>query len=217
MRTQIAKALKARSKAVRTAVNTYNEAAHKLHLRCLDVKTVLDYVQLGQFDLLRLSRHNVTEKAWARPAERDATTAYFKLKRSKEELTRVKTEVQRLVYGIQDWKKRVDGEVEQLEIREPALAWQMKERYRTRRAQDEMHLKRIYSSSLCQYVAEPGNLTYRAASILKLNQLFVAPEFDRSKSPELDANTDDDDDDETYATLVEDTMEALARMDNAGS
>ena len=60
---QISKVLKTRSKTVKTAVSVYNDAAKKLSKPMLELKSVLDYVRLGQFDLLRLSRHNIYGKA----------------------------------------------------------------------------------------------------------------------------------------------------------
>jgi len=58
--TKIANALHAWSAAIRTAIKSYNEAAIRLPVPqpTLDVKTVLDYVFLAEFDLLRNSRHH---------------------------------------------------------------------------------------------------------------------------------------------------------------
>ena len=71
MRQHIAKALKARSQAIRVAIKKYNEAAQALHPihPTLDAKSVLDYVFLAEFDLLRDARNDVREQPWARPAE----------------------------------------------------------------------------------------------------------------------------------------------------
>lgn len=171
MRTQIAKALKSRSKAVKTAVTTYNEAAQKLGRPVLELKSVLDYVHLGQFDLLRLSRHNITEKPWARPAEREAATAYFKLKRSHEELARVEIEMKRLIKGIYAYKAVVTEEIRRLQDTDKLLAWQLNERYKIRQAQDDMHLRRIRASRLAQYL--DGELFYITllVDVLKIRPL----------------------------------------------
>ncbi|KAF8580082.1 hypothetical protein K439DRAFT_1620080 [Ramaria rubella] len=54
LRMHIAKAMKARSQAIRTAIKRYNEAPTALHppRPILDPQTVLDYVFLAEFDLL---------------------------------------------------------------------------------------------------------------------------------------------------------------------
>ena len=79
-RTQIAKALKAHSQAIRTAVARYNQAAAGLPKPrpSIDVSQVLEYVFIGEFDLLRESRFDILEKPWARPAACEALSAFFK-------------------------------------------------------------------------------------------------------------------------------------------
>ncbi len=81
LRTKIANALRARSAAIRIAIKCYNEAATNLaELQPpLDMKTVLDYVFLAEFDLLRGSRHNLQDKPCSQLAERLAMNTWFKI------------------------------------------------------------------------------------------------------------------------------------------
>ena len=160
MRVQISKALKTRSKAVKTAVSAYNNAAKKLGKPALELKSVLDYAHLGQFDLLRSSRHNITEKAWSRPAEREAAATYFKLCRSEEERIRSELEARRLVRYVVAFEKKIHEEIQHLEKTDADLAWQLCEKYRIRRTQDEMHLLRLHRSALRYVVNSDGKILH---------------------------------------------------------
>lgn len=130
MRTHIAKALKSRSKAIRTAVDRYNAAAGRLvpPRAGLDIKTVLEYVFLGQFDLLRDSRFSVQEKPWTRAAEREAAVQFFKLRRSQEELVRLDVEVRRLAAYIADAEARIVQTIADLRATDAPLAHQLHKR-----------------------------------------------------------------------------------------
>jgi hypothetical protein len=68
----------------------------------LNSQTVLNYVFLAQFDLLREGRHQVQNFVWSQAAQRETITSYFKLQRSKEELERVNMEAHRLRTSIHD-------------------------------------------------------------------------------------------------------------------
>ncbi|KAJ3728318.1 hypothetical protein C8R42DRAFT_716267 [Lentinula raphanica] len=72
MRTHIAHALQKRSKAIRTAVATYNAAALNLDppRPTVDWAKVSHYSFLDQFDILADTRYSVLEKPWAKPVIR---------------------------------------------------------------------------------------------------------------------------------------------------
>ncbi|KAF8587248.1 hypothetical protein K439DRAFT_854298 [Ramaria rubella] len=90
LRAHIARAMKARSQAIRTAIKHYNDAAmaRRPARATLDPKDVLDYVFLTEFDLLRDARDDIRNQPWARAPERLASVAYFKIRRSLEEKAR---------------------------------------------------------------------------------------------------------------------------------
>ncbi|KLO06443.1 hypothetical protein SCHPADRAFT_917527 [Schizopora paradoxa] len=136
MRKHITKALKSRSKAIRTAVKKYNSAAIRLvpPRPELDIDDVLEYVFIAQFDLLRDSRGNVLQQEWARPAAREATSIYYKLLRSKEEIRRLNIEVRRLSTFIDDSERAMAAAVAWLKIHRPPLADQMQRRLDLHRA-----------------------------------------------------------------------------------
>ncbi|KAF8519506.1 hypothetical protein BU17DRAFT_75910 [Hysterangium stoloniferum] len=95
LRTQIAKGLKARSQAIRTAVNNYNTAA-----ACISPPR--DPLDITQFDLLRDGSQDIFHKPWIKAAEREASIAYFKIQRAHEEIQRLNIEISRLKTFICD-------------------------------------------------------------------------------------------------------------------
>ncbi|KAJ7742756.1 hypothetical protein B0H14DRAFT_2407117 [Mycena olivaceomarginata] len=81
MRKHIAKASQVRSKAVRAAIDRYNEAAGALNppMPSITWEQVVEYVFLVDFDILRDMCAEVQSKPWTRPAYRLAMDRYFKI------------------------------------------------------------------------------------------------------------------------------------------
>ncbi|KAF8193181.1 hypothetical protein K438DRAFT_1969669 [Mycena galopus ATCC 62051] len=79
-RDHIAKALKARSKAIRNALNRYNTAAEVLDPpgRLLTWAEVVDYTFLSDFDILRNPDTTSSIRAWATPAAHQLLDSYCK-------------------------------------------------------------------------------------------------------------------------------------------
>lgn len=149
---QISKALQSRSEAIKTALKTFNATAGVLGRPSLDLSTVLDYVFLGQFDLLRGSRHDVLNKPWSRQVERAAMTSYFKLVRSREEVRRVEVEMRRLGEFIVQERRRVSEVIDELEVSDPLLASHLIKREKIRQEIDELHQQRLESAM--KYIGE---------------------------------------------------------------
>ena len=143
LRTQISKALKARSTAISSAVKSYNQAAMHLSRPALVLDQVLKYVVIGEFDILRMSRFDITSKPWARRAEREAAADFFKLERSKEEIQRLNIEVRRLHVRILVFETKMQEIVDELEASDPRLAVQMKKRQKLLRSRDKIHWRRL--------------------------------------------------------------------------
>lgn len=104
MRKHIANALKARSQAIRTALDKYNLAALALTppRPVLDWDEVVAYAFLSDFDLLRDTRQDVRTRPWATPAARLATDQWYKLRRAEEEIKRLNVEIARFQKYIID-------------------------------------------------------------------------------------------------------------------
>ena len=104
LRKHIANALKARSVAIRTALDRYNTAALALMppRQTLDWDQMVEYAFLSDFDLLRDARQDIRRKPWATPAARLAIDQAFKLERAQEEVTRLNIEIPHLATYIRD-------------------------------------------------------------------------------------------------------------------
>ncbi|KAJ6603502.1 hypothetical protein DFH09DRAFT_899271 [Mycena vulgaris] len=104
MRKHIAKALQARSKAVRSAIEHYNAAAVALDppMPPLAWDQVVEYAFLADFDILRDMRAEIQSRPWTRPAYRLAMDQYFRILRAREEIKHLNVEIPRVVTWIRD-------------------------------------------------------------------------------------------------------------------
>ena len=118
--------MKARSKAIRTALDRYNAAAADLSRTQLDWDEVVQYAFLSDFDLLRDTRQDIRKRPWATPAGRFAMDNYFKLIRAQEEICRLNTEIPRLATFMRDEDAYLRSAESILHPTDPALAYQVK-------------------------------------------------------------------------------------------
>ncbi|KAJ6498639.1 hypothetical protein DFH09DRAFT_1103086 [Mycena vulgaris] len=104
LRKHIAKALQARSKAVKNAIASYNQVAQTMSppKPTLDWEEVVEYAFLADFDLLREGREDIRGERWAQPAGRAAMDQHYKLLRADEEIARLNIEIRRLVTYMTD-------------------------------------------------------------------------------------------------------------------
>ncbi|KAJ6463862.1 hypothetical protein DFH09DRAFT_1267388 [Mycena vulgaris] len=104
MRKHIAKALQARSKAVRSAIEHYNSAACALTppMPQLSWEQVVEYAFLADFDILRDTRAKIQARPWTRPAYRLAMDRYFRILCAREEIQRLNVEIPCVVTWIRD-------------------------------------------------------------------------------------------------------------------
>ncbi|KAF8173360.1 hypothetical protein K438DRAFT_1728477 [Mycena galopus ATCC 62051] len=163
MRKHIAKALQARSKAVKHAIDNYNAAAGLLDppMPHLTWEQVVEYAFLADFDILRDTRAEVQSCPWTRPAYRLAMDCYFKILRAREEIKRLNVEIPRVVTWIRDEYKVLRRKEQELEVEadkteeqvetDRGLALQVR-RYRGRRGRfDDDHMRRFWALA-----KEPG-------------------------------------------------------------
>lgn len=107
------------------------------------MKDVLDFVYIGQFDILRCSRRGLDSKPWTRTPEREALASFYKLQRAREEIERLNVEIRRLVTYIHDHRLQVEQILTDLRVLDPCIAHQLEKKYRMRRALDRVHLRRF--------------------------------------------------------------------------
>jgi hypothetical protein len=128
MRKHIAKALQARSRAIKTAIEQYNTAAAALEVprEPLSWEEVVDYTFLSDFDLLRTSRRDILTEGWAQPAGHEAMDNYFKLLRADEEIKRLNIEIPCFVSYMRDEEAFLRQQEERIRIEHgDALAHQV--------------------------------------------------------------------------------------------
>ncbi|KAG6806822.1 hypothetical protein H0H92_009967, partial [Tricholoma furcatifolium] len=127
LRKHIGKALKARSQAIRSALERYNAAAALMtpQRRSLSWDQVVEYAFLADFDLLRDMRQNIEERPWARPSARLAMDQYFKIQRAKEEIQHLDIEIKRVVTHMRDEEAFLSAKASEAAQTDPALAYQV--------------------------------------------------------------------------------------------
>ncbi|KAG9086850.1 hypothetical protein FS749_003328 [Ceratobasidium sp. UAMH 11750] len=117
LRRHISKALKNRSRAIRTAVTRLNSLAKDLGLPQPPVvfEDVLRHQFLAEFDFLRICREDVRNERWAQRSVRDAVEARLRIRRAKEERARVEIEARRLATFMADEEEQLRTLAERLE------------------------------------------------------------------------------------------------------
>lgn len=127
LRKHIGKSLSTRSPAIRTALEHYNTAAKALSppRRTLEWKDVVEYTFLADFDLLRDTRQDISQRPWATPAGRLAMDTYFKMCRAREEIERLNVEIRRVATYLRDEDRFLSDCEVQVRDFDPALAHQI--------------------------------------------------------------------------------------------
>ncbi|KAK0447956.1 hypothetical protein EV421DRAFT_1889433 [Armillaria borealis] len=144
----IAKALQARSQAVRTAHLPLVDTPPPPQLTWDDV---VHYAFLSDFDLLRESHTNVRDKPWAKPVGRLTMDQYFKIQRAKEEIDRLNVEIRRLTTYIQDEDRFLCKKIEEYSTTDPRTAFQIDKHRRSHARFNDRHIRH-----LVHLASEPG-------------------------------------------------------------
>ncbi|KAG6809552.1 hypothetical protein H0H92_015829 [Tricholoma furcatifolium] len=127
-------ALKARSQAIRSALERYNAAAALMSPRrpSLTWDEVVEYAFLPDFDLLRDCREDVRERAWARPSARLTMDKFFRIERAREEIERLNIEIRRVMTHMRDEEMYLALKEREVARTDPTLAYHVA-RYREER------------------------------------------------------------------------------------
>lgn len=127
LRKHIAKALQARSSAIRNALEHYNKVARNVSppRPSLHWDEVVEYTFLSNFDLLRDARQDVSQRPWATPTGRPALDTYFKRCRAEEEIVRLNVEIHRVITYIRDEDAYLRGCEDAVTHHSPVLAHQI--------------------------------------------------------------------------------------------
>ena len=147
MRKQISKAITRRGAAVRVALDKYNALAAlqdppRPHL---EYSAVADYGWLGDFELLKWSRHEVAQKPWANTAYRDVAAKHFKVLRAHEEVVRLNVEIRRLQTWVDDEDTFLLTHARNLSETDPVLGARVYDIYLRRHRVNNIHRARLRS------------------------------------------------------------------------
>ncbi|KAG2085421.1 hypothetical protein BD769DRAFT_1374346 [Suillus cothurnatus] len=150
LRRQISRAIVKRSGAIRTALDKYNKLAVVQNPRrpTLQYSEILSYADLGEFDILKHSRHDILTKPWSNTTHRQMGVKYFKILRAREEITRLNVETRRLHAWIDAEDSDIKHVATELELTNPPLASEIWRLYHRQRRVNDVHrvrLNRIYS------------------------------------------------------------------------
>lgn len=145
LRKHIAKALQARSQAIRHALDKYNIAASALfpprsHLSWNDV---VEYAFLADFDLLRDTRQDIRDRPWATPAGRLSMDRHFKLERAREEIQRLNIEIPRVITYMRDEDAFLRRKEKEIRMYDNGLAHQVLLHRRERGRFNAQHMERF--------------------------------------------------------------------------
>ncbi|KAG1811564.1 hypothetical protein EV424DRAFT_1327648 [Suillus variegatus] len=146
LRTQISKALKSRTTAIRNALQCYNKyAAEMMPPRpSLDWNQIVKYSFLAEFDLLRDSNGQIQTKRWANPLYRQASAQYFDHVRAQEELERLNVEVGRLMTKIRDDTIYYPNTIAILSTEDPPLASELSWQWEQLLSVNSWHQRHIH-------------------------------------------------------------------------
>ncbi|KAL0056890.1 hypothetical protein AAF712_016494 [Marasmius tenuissimus] len=118
--------LKARSKAIKNALEHYNKATSALSRRQLKWKDIINCTFLSKFNILQESHGDIHGKPWAVPANRELSTAFFKLAHAEETLPRLHNEIKSLVTWMKEEDEYLRGMERYYKVQYPQLAYQIR-------------------------------------------------------------------------------------------
>ncbi len=210
MRTHMAKSLQVRSKAVRRAVAAYNRAAVQLQppKATLEWKVVSHYNFLDDFHLLKDSRGDLRDRAWADPVIREAMHRFQRLSRAREELVYCNVGVQRLHTSIVDERVHFSNTLHALKAKPTPLLGAVEEYIRRRESVNALLLERISDiHALKGFTGSKVTGTRVGGSPIPVEQLGSSdasvPQLLRQGDDILSDGSDDDSEKEDLSTLVD--------------
>ena len=150
LRKHIAKALQTRSAAIKVALERYNKCAVAMRPSrpTLKWEQVIEYAFLADFDLLRDTREDISQRPWAHPTARFALDTYFKMCRAQEEIQRLDVEICRVITYIRDEERFLRACEEKLKTIHPVLAHQISQRRKVHSQFNPVHMKRLHDISM---------------------------------------------------------------------
>ncbi|KIK29667.1 hypothetical protein PISMIDRAFT_6917 [Pisolithus microcarpus 441] len=150
LRKHIAKALQTRSAAIKVALDRYNKCALVVRppRQTLRWEEVVEYAFLADFDLLRDTREDISQRPWAHPTACFALDTFFKMRRAEEEIARLNIEIRRVITYICDEECFLRTCEKKISNIHPTLAHQVSRHCNFHSQFNGFHLKRLHDIAM---------------------------------------------------------------------
>ncbi|KAG2069873.1 hypothetical protein BDR04DRAFT_987391, partial [Suillus decipiens] len=129
------------------ALEKYNRLTPLQNPPCpvLDYSEIVGYASLGEFSVLKHSRHNILTKPWTVSANREMAAKYFKLVRSHEEIVQLNVEIKYLQSWVEHEDRTILEAIDSLLADDPdsSLIAELKTLYAKRHHINNNHCKRL--------------------------------------------------------------------------
>ena len=134
---------------MRNALERYNKLAVKQSppRPVLQYSEVLSYAALGDFDLLKHSRHHVLARPWSNTMHCQMAVKYFKLLRAHEEINWLNVEVRRLQAWVDNETTEIQRIATEISAQNPLLSTELRALFNHQQRVNNQHqlwLQRIY-------------------------------------------------------------------------
>ncbi|KAI6017609.1 hypothetical protein BKA83DRAFT_4058793 [Pisolithus microcarpus] len=182
LRKHIAKALQTRSTAIKVALDRYNKCALAVRppRQTLRWEQVVEYAFLADFDLLRDTREDISQRPWAHPTARFAIDTYFKMRRAEEEIERLNIEIRRVITYMRDEERFLRTCEEKISNIHPALAHQVSQRRKLHSQFNGSHLKRLHDIAILPGFSgtlHPGESALKGPGESNIEPNIVIPSY----------------------------------------
>ena len=150
LRRHIGQAIAKRGKAVRTALENYNNLAKNMKPPAphLYWKDIVNYAFIAEFDLLKhmYSQSDIADIAdapWTVPANQETAAKYFKILRARKELRRLDLEIANIRVAITSEEAAYTAALARVSSTDPTLAAELRSSYHVRSQVHWQHLRHI--------------------------------------------------------------------------
>ncbi|KAI5993199.1 hypothetical protein EDD15DRAFT_2133056, partial [Pisolithus albus] len=109
---------------------------------------VVEYAFLADFDLLRDTRKDVSQRPWAHPTACFALGTYFKVCRAEEEIKRLNIEIHQVITYMCDEEHFLRTCEEKISNVHPALGHQVSQCHKLHSQFNGSHLKRLHDIAM---------------------------------------------------------------------
>lgn len=206
MRRHISKSIVRRSAALRTSLDKYNSLAplQDPPRPVIDYADITSCAWLGDFDLLRHSRHEILDKPWVKKSHREVANKWYKVAGARHELFRLNVEIGRLKAWVDTEDKQLYEVASSLLSSSPLISAEVLNFAQKRHRVNNVHRSRLQAIFLLKGFT--GKRPFEADMYnLEDSSLWCDVDLD------VELNAVDDDALDQEASTLEDTLIGIAR------